>query len=523
LKKARQRGLALVISVGLALGCDGEHGDSPAAPGSGARPETSIDITRPLALAPGEVVELAVVDGRAAARLQTSAGSEKFVAIIASTRTDPASGNFFSYGLTRDPVSQPTGARLARGCALTSEKWRNTPVPTEKEPAGTAITVGSERTLKILVGNRLETISARAAAVSNKAVVWADTTPAHPATLDASFIDEFIGDFDRTILPRERQVFGMESDIDGDGRIGLVFSPLTRNSAVAFFVGCDLLESKDCSTANQGEYLYLTPPANIAPPYNTPAAMKEILAHELGHLVHFGRKVLRNKLDTWAEGVYLGEGLGGFAQDVIGFQAGNLYVTQAGLEQIADFSVGDILGGGLQTIDARDGALRGGGYLFVRFLYDRAGGDSAKPDGSIEGKGGSALMRALLDSPRTVAATLPSSLEGSIADLVADFYTALALSNQDKVGHAVPANDCFSFLPAQQDPLTGRQRGADLFTTFHGQTLGGPKMSPAADGELRSGGVEYITMAATPGQSELDLTVSVDATAEPRVRIARLK
>lgn len=52
---------------------------------------------------------------------------------------------------------------------------------------------------------------------------------------------------------------------------------------------------------------------------------------------------------------------------------------------------------------ARDGVMRGGSYLFVRWLYDRAGGDTAKSDGTIEGHGGPAFLRAVLEAPASVA------------------------------------------------------------------------------------------------------------------------
>ncbi|MDB4994639.1 MAG: hypothetical protein JWM74_2071, partial [Myxococcaceae bacterium] len=261
----------------------------------------------------------------------------------------------------------------------------------------------------------------------------------------------------------------------------------------------------------------------IAPPYNTPAAIKEILAHELGHLVHFNRKVLRNKLTRWPDGTNMIEGFGGFAQDAVGFQAGNLYVTQAGLDGIASFSLTDVLNDAARTDAARDGVLRGGSYLFVRFLYDRAGGDAVGADGSIESRGGPALLRALLDVPASVSATLPSIVTGTTADLALDFYTALAMSNASENGGHAPVNPCFSYLPTLVDPVTGKQRGADVFASFHGMAMKGPATKPAADGKLRSGGVEYLTLAAEAGAGELDLTITVDEAALPRVRIARLK
>ncbi len=159
-------------------------------------------------------------------------------------------------------------------------------------------------------------------------MVWADITPANPAVIDPAVVQEFLTDFESTILPRARAVFGTESDEDGDGHVQLVFSPVTKDTAVAFFSNCDLKPSIGCSGSNHGEFLYLTPPNAIDPPYNTPAAIKEILAHELSHMIHFNRKVLKTGLGGWNESAYMIEGVGAFAQDVLGYQAGNFYVTR---------------------------------------------------------------------------------------------------------------------------------------------------------------------------------------------------
>lgn len=512
-------------AAALAVACgNGTGGGGPSTPvGPAPVPPTPEPAPAgPLALAPGEVAEVSVEAGRAAVRLATPSGAERFVAIVASTNLADGTASF-PYTVSTE-VAEPTPTRLASGCALSSDRWSGAAVPQEAEPTGTAPTVGTTRTLKVAVGSQSQTITARVAAVGTRAVVWVDETPAHPATLAQSFIDEFLADFDQRILPRERTIFGGESDLDHDGHIGLVFSPLTKDVAVAFFTGCDLKQTAGCPAGNDGEMLYLTPPADIAPPYNTPAAIKEILAHELGHLLHYNQKVLKNGLQDWPDASYLMEGFGALAQDASGLQAGNLYVTQAGLDKIGDFSSADVFGDRGSYDPDRDGALRGGSYLLVRWLYDRAGGDMPGADGMIEGRGGPALLRTLFSGPKSVAATLPD-LGAALPDVIADFYTALAMSNEDEKGNAAPANKCFAYLPTVTDPVTGKQRGADMFASFHGQAMTGPATQAAAtaDGKVRSGGVEYLTLAAAEGQAELDLTVTVGDKAAARVRVGRLK
>ena len=475
-------------------------------------------------LQPGDVAELAVTDGVAGASLATPDGTEKFVVVVASTRFEVSSAAL-PYSIKLDGAPAGASPKLVTGCSLSNDPWKSMPPPAETPPTGTAAALHAKRTIHAPLPTAFEDIEVEAIAIGKHAVVWADVTTAHPANLDPAFVSQFLAYFDDTIMPRERSVFGIESDLDSDGRIALIFTPLTNQTAVAFFSGCDLVSSPGCATSNNGEYLYLTPPDAIAPPYNTPAAIREILSHELSHLIHFNRKVVRNKLSSWAESGYMIEGVGGFGQDVIGPQAGNLYVTQAGLDGINQFSLADTLVDGREYDIPRDGVLRGGSYLFVRWFYDRAGSDNAKADGTIESRGGPALLRTLLDAKESVAKALPGVAKASIADIGTDFYTTLAMSNRNVSGGVAPTNPCFSFAPTTIDAITGKQRGADMYAQFHGMGMKGPAMQSASkpDGKILAGGVEYLTVDAVPGQTQLDFTVKVDGKAAPRVRIGRLR
>jgi hypothetical protein len=211
---------------------------------------------------------------------------------------------------------------------------------------------------------------------------------------------------------------------------------------------------------------------------------------------------------------------------VIGYQAGNLYVTRAALDGIDQFSLTPLVGGA-EPSTARDGVLRGGAYLFVRYLYDRAGGDSANGL-EIQNHGGPAFLRALIDSPRWLDEALPQVTSASIADLALDFYTTLALSNRDTKPDAPSApaqNPCFRYLPTTVDPLTQKQRGADLFARFHGSQMNGPKLTDAhaPSGQLQPGGVEYLSLDAVPGATEIAFQVQTDPHAAARLRVARWK
>jgi len=486
-----------------------------------------LDAAPPLALAPGQAAELTInADGHLAERLATPAGNERFALILASTHFRlGAPASRYELGFALAPRTGPN--QLLSGCSMTSDRFAKGSLPMDPPPSGPAPKEGNTRSIHVPTHDGSTTIQAQALSVGEHAVIWADTT--NPTTLDRAFVAQFRDDFERVILPRARQVFGTEPDLDANGRIQLVFTRLTREHGVAFFSACDLLgTAAGCAAStNQGEYLYLTPPDAIAPPYNTPNAIKEILAHEVAHLLHFQRKVLRNHLGSWEDGLYLSEGIGALAQDVVGYQAGNLYVTQAALGAIDQVSLSDILLGE-QPDHSREGALRGGGYLFVRYLYDRAGGDAANGI-DIENRGGPALLRALLDAPAWVSEVLPAVSGATVADLALDFYTALALSNREdspSPGAVAADNSCFRFLPTTLDPMTQKQRGANVFARFHGSQMEGPRLvegRSAPVGELRAGGVKYLAFDATVGAPEMPISLQLDPNALPRVRIARLR
>ena len=517
---------SILVAASLAIGCGPtEPSSADAAIPDVAIPDAGDTSTgEPFALAPGEVAEVPVTSAVASLRLATPEGVERFVVVVASMQLASA-GVSAAYRVESGATGNPGVPSLVTDCSFDELRWRAMTPPTEAPPAGAAPAVGAERSFRMPTEIAIEAITARVVAVSEHAVLWADVTPAHPAALDPAEVTAVLRDFEATILPRERTVFGMESDVDGNGRISLVFSPLTARSGDAFFWQCDLLASDGCGESNRSEAVYLTPLDMIRPPYNTVAALDEILAHELGHLIHFGRKVLRNRLSAWVDSAYMIEGWGHLAQDVIGFQGDNLYTTKIALDEIDSISLGEILTDGTPYDFRRDAPMRGGAYLFVRWLYDRAGGDEALSDGVIRGRGGPSLVRALFDAPTSVAGSIPVVTGARSTDLAMDFFTSLAASNRASEGGAAPTNRCFRYGPVAPDPITGRPRGADLFATFDGMAMHGPAAQTLglADGILLHGGVEYLRVDATAGQREATVTIRSDASAMLRVRVARVR
>ena len=207
------------------------------------------------------------------------------------------------------------------------------------------------------------------------------------------------------------------------------------------------------------------------------------------------------------------------------FQSGNLYVAMAGLDGINDFSLAKTLVDNTPYDTKKDGVLRGGSYWFVRWLYDRAGGDTAQPDGSLQGQGGPWLLRRLMAAPDSMAQALPLEVSASWADVAVDFYTTLAASNREDKQLAAAVNPCFRFLPVVLDPVTQKPRGGNVFAKFHGTQMKGPASQKwsKADKKLLAGGADFVLLDASPDAPQLTLVVQVDADALPRLRVVRIR
>ena len=239
--------LALIAMAGvLAVGCGPPELASidAAAPDAASIDAASVDgadATRrdPFTLAPGEVAEVPVGSAVASLRLATPEGTERFVVVAASMQL-AASAASSLYRVESGATVDFGPPSLVSGCSLDERRWRSMAVLTDASPAGSAPALGAQRTFRMPTETTVESVVARVAAVSEHAVLWVDVTPAHPATLDPAVVAALLRDFEETILPRERAVFGTESDVDGDGRVSLVFSPVTARSGDAFFWQCDL-------------------------------------------------------------------------------------------------------------------------------------------------------------------------------------------------------------------------------------------------------------------------------------------
>ena len=383
--------------------------------------------------------------------------------------------------------------------------------------------VGEVENFQVSSGYFAVTIEAEVMLVTDTLVIYKDITTENPLPdVDLKMMEDMAGYFQDLIQPRERFFWGQESDVNGDEHVSMLFTHLVNEyGAYAYVTQCDLMDPDVCGYGNEQELIYvaiMNPDDHI----KTAESFGELVAHEFNHSIYFYRKFINNGAEDWDENVYVTEGMSALAQDLTGFARGNQFVASAGLSEINDVSLPDLHGGDDHAYDPnRDGALRGAGYLYLRYLFDQAGGEVMDAEGNLSPSCAATMLGEWMDSPLTGIELIEAMTGLTYEELGVNWFTALALSNRPGAG---PIDPVFSYLPVTTDPITENQRGMDLWGSVLGMfDLTGPAVQDIqdADGTLRAGGVEYLMVtAAKPGP----ITIEIDTTnaTAPGCRVVRL-
>jgi hypothetical protein len=366
--------------------------------------------------------------------------------------------------------------------------------------------------------------------VAPKVIIWIDRDTQPLAEVAKGTLEKIARDFASTIIPRAHQYFGEQSDVDGNGRVDILFSPIVAKTAAAWVSPCDLIDPKidpGCSVSNMKDMIYIAPPASYAGETQSAESLLETLAHEFQHLIYFHRKYSLNASQAGLENPYITEGLSHLAQDLLGYQSDNLYHVADTLDHLNVVSLPNILSSkvlGYQG-EALDTAQRGAGYLLLRYLFDQAGGDSIDANGAISDRGGIKWLRGLVEQPELGIASIEKATGKKLSELILNFWSALALTNRGKDGAAINDDPRFSYLPTATDPLTGMQRGCDLHSPLGGTPMSGPKAQPweKTAAKINAGGAAYFEIALPENETELKIAVDAPEEAKLKVRVFRLK
>jgi len=251
--------------------------------------------------------------------------------------------------------------------------------------------------------------------------------------------------YDASLYGTDRSSFGSESDINGDGKVAILLSPVvnvmtppgtagTQGYIAGYFLPNDLLpDYLDSRITNGMEifYSFVPDPAgqfgNVYAKDRALEVIEGVLAHEFVHMIMFNYRVLiygrGYKLDYW-EDIWIQEGLAHIAEDLNGYKQSN--IARANL-YLADPGEVTLIYGGDEL------AERGASFLFFRYLGDRFGGS---------------LFKQLVQTKRLGVANVEGATGAIFKELFADWAAACRLSGS---GVTSDARFNYSSIDLQND------------------------------------------------------------------------
>jgi hypothetical protein len=370
-----------------------------------------------LELALGEHITFQEATGLDCVRLPEANGREYLAVISTASQVAAAQWSYVLTGLTEagaDQSSQPSrapspaaavGSRQApmegpqaewdRALRRQEARFLEAPRPEPAAARGAAAQVvpeiGERRDFSVLNRDMEYTpVTAEVVFVGDHAAIYMDLDAPQPG-LGPSDLASLAADFDDPIFATATDVFGEASDLDGNGRIAILFTPVVNQLTATgadgfvggFFFGLDLLPEQPNSNGGEVFYALVPDPGGQFGDARSVALVMDvipaILAHEFQHMIGFGERILTLGGNE-QEALWLSEGLAQMAEDVVGeaflsrgetakavqYQSGNWIRAERYLRDPGDVSL--IVKQGNGTL-----AERGGGWLFVRYLRAQRG------------------------------------------------------------------------------------------------------------------------------------------------------
>ena len=307
-------------------------------------------------------------------------------------------------------------------------------------------------------GTSVSTIDARLRLIGPTLEIWLDETNPFVDLPDEAW-NRIAERFQTVILPRERSVFHPEPDVDGNGRVIVLISPTVGALGASGYV--NPLDLTTSIYGNHKDMIYLNPPPDWGGPDFQVQNASGVLAHELQHLIRAG--ALGTDI---SESIYFNEGMGHLAADVAGYGFDNLWFLGEFLDDPTLFSVPRAIDSPRMSASSdysQDIVLRSAGYLLLRYLFDRLGGATYLPDGTIEDAGGLTLLRDQFVSDRRGIAELEWVVGTSRRDFLPDWLTAILLDGRtDASGAPLDLPARHRFADPYADPVTSAQHGIAL-------------------------------------------------------------
>ena len=308
------------------------------------------------------------------------------------------------------------------------------PFARRRSPAATP----RQRTFKVLVnpaGSILDpanftTVSANLKYTGAHTLLYVDAETPQSCLSDAEAADLGLA-FDASIYDVDRSSFGNESDINHDGKVAILMSPVVNRMTpegeatnpntgyiAGFFLASDLLpDLVDSRVTNGMEIFYSMVPdpdyppefGNVFPKEKTLGVIRSVLAHEFLHMILFNYRVLiygDGYSGDYMEDLWINEGLAHIAEDLNGFDSSNIGRANLFLADPGDVT---LIYGGDELEE------RGASFLFLRHLGDRFG---------------TPVFRNLVQSKKAGVANVEAATGAYFNELFADWAAACYLDDR---------------------------------------------------------------------------------------------
>lgn len=302
------------------------------------------------------------------------------------------------------------------------------------------------------------------------------------------------------------------SDIDNNGKFIILptcvvngLGALSQGFVTGFFYARDLY----CNTENSncGEVLYVNIPdpdadygsAAISHEFWRENFQKIVAQHELQHLISYNRHVLEN--GSQSEDSFFNESISHLVEDLTldGSDSVSAENPSRGARYLGAISTTSLFAG-------TNIAQRGGGYLFLRYLYEQA--NLGNIPGVTDGRD---LISKLIDSDEHGVDNIESVTGVNIDDLLGRFFLTLAVSNRE-----LTDSDLFNFV--------GFDLYRERFSNNRGTTFSGPaiELFDTSDFEIGSNTATYISISAEDIAASGGLITINGGTGNPRAHLIKL-
>jgi hypothetical protein len=424
---------------------------------SGAVSGTAVASADPLALEPGDFVAVAPeAVGGCAVFPTADAGGAQF--LLAPQSTTGVEGITTAYRLGSGPIA-PAPAPMA-GTAPRAERFdaflrgqeamfASTETSVVPAPAKVVAQVdqGDRREFRVCSivtcsdPEDFAPVVATAAFVGERAVIYVDVDAPDP--IEPDDLADLGQLFDDDLYPVATGAFGAESDIDANGHVLILLTPIVNGLTpkedceasiiTGFFFAIDISPRfQDDDRSNRGEVFYgLTPDASGQ--YGCTHSLQRVrqlvpvtFSHEIQHMISYNQHVLLRGGD--AEQLWLNEGMSHLSEELAALHFERLGQS----DRLSQFAIGDLYDAFLFLKSPGDhfvlpsegtGTLeeRGASWLFLRWLLDQYGDD---------------LSRRLSETDKVGAANVADATGEPFGRLIGEWFVANWISDNPDLAAA---------------------------------------------------------------------------------------